>query len=144
MTSAPLSECVVYRCSSSWAQIVNVVCMVIFLILKLSTLIMGAIAYYKDIMEQRQIFPPPNPNDTEEGRDARRRIWERIEKRDYARLRDYESLAIQVEYCAKDVDKDDVYHIDLVEQARALNYTIKSIRNEIKTRYKSKDLEYMN
>lgn len=104
-----------------------------------SLLIGGAIAGYKDIMEERQRFPPPNPNDTEEGLDARRRIWERIEKRDSARLRDYESLAIQVEYCAKDVDKDDVYYIDLTEQTRALKYTIKSIKNEMKIRYMSKD-----
>ncbi|THV48470.1 hypothetical protein BGAL_0246g00100 [Botrytis galanthina] len=111
MTSAPLSECVnicVSRCPPSWAHNFNVVFLIIFVTLMSSLLIVGAIAGYKDIMEGRQRFPPPNPNGTEEGRDARRRIWERIEKRDSARLRDYESLAIQVEYCAKDVDKDDI------------------------------------
>ncbi|CCD47207.1 hypothetical protein H4I96_09366 [Botrytis cinerea] len=97
-----------------------------------------AIAVYKEIMVERRRFPPSNPNDTEEGREARRRIWDRIEKRDSSLLSDYQSLAIQVESCARDVDKDDVYYIDLVEQARALDYTIKSIRNENRIRYESR------
>ncbi|KAF5870977.1 uncharacterized protein Bfra_009531 [Botrytis fragariae] len=83
MTSIPLSEyaniCAVSEFSSSWMHTANTVFFFIFLTLMSLILIMGAIDGYKTIKEERQRFQPPNPNDTEEGRDARRKIWERVE-----------------------------------------------------------------
>lgn len=138
--------------NSSSPRTTALACLILLLILFLSAAIILTLFFggyficdrYRNRNKRNKIrprdgFPDPDPSDTEEGREARRKVWLEIKELDDVYLRKYLLWSAYAKYHVWNMKKDDDNYIQYMEYARAVNYTAGSIMREHEIRHQSSE-----